>query len=208
MFPIAYVYVVGLSANVNAITTMTSDLQHPTLIKIQELFDARGALQYGEAINQIEHALQCGSLAEQDGATPNLVLAAWLHDIGHMQHRDAAAAVAQGSDDMHQVLGARLLAQWFGPAVAEPVRLHVDAKRYLCKRENGYWEHLSLVSKRTLEIQGGPMTEEEALDFERTPFHADAVLVRRWDDMGKQPGVITRSHAYFMTIAASRVHAD
>ena len=198
----------GLSASVNSIPSMNSDLQHPTLVEIQRLFDARGALQYGEAINQIEHALQCGSLAEQDGATPDLVLAAWLHDIGHMQHRNAAAAVAQGSDDMHQVLGAKLLAQWFGPAVAEPVRLHVDAKRYLCKRETGYWEHLSPVSKRTLEIQGGPMTEEEALAFERAPFHADAVRVRRWDDMGKQPGAITRSHAYFMAIAASRVQAD
>ena len=157
---IAYVYVIVLFANVDAIPSMSSDLQHPALVEIQRLFDARGALQYGEAINQIEHALQCGSLAEQDGATPDLMLAAWLHDIGHMQHRDAAAAVAQGSDDMHHVLGARLLAQWFGPAVAEPVRLHVDAKRYLCKRETGYWEHLS------------------------------------W------------SHAYFMAIAASHVHAD
>lgn len=165
-FPIAYVYVVGLSTNVNVIPPMTSDLQHPALLKIQQLFDDRGALQCGEAINQIEHALQCDSLTEQDGATPILVLAAWMHDIGHMQHRDAAAAVAQGSDDMHQVLGAKLLAQWFGP-----VRLHVDAKRYLCKRETGYWEHLSSLSMRTLEIQGGPMTDEEAPDFERTPFH-------------------------------------
>ena len=64
------------------------------------------------------------------------------------------------------------------------------------------------MSKRTLEIQGGPMTEEEALAFERAPFHADAVRVRRWDDMGKQPGAITRSHAYFMAIEGSRVHAD
>lgn len=187
---------------------MISNLQHPTLIKIQQLFDTRGALQYGEAINQIEHALQCGSLAERDGATPSLVLAAWLHDIGHMQHRDAAAAVAQGSDDMHHVMGAKLLAQWFGPAVSEPVRLHVDAKRYLCKRERGYWARLSPLSQRTLEIQGGPMTQEETLEFERTPFHADAVLVRRWDDMGKQSGAVTRSLAHFLTLAASHVHAD
>lgn len=186
---------------------MTSDLQHPALEAIQQLFDARGTLQYGEAINQIEHALQCGSLAEQDGAAPCLVLAAWLHDIGHMQHRDAAAAVAEGADDRHQALGAKLLDRWFGPEVTEPVRLHVEAKRYLCHREAGYWERLSTLSKRTLEIQGGPMTEDEALAFERLPFHADAVRVRRWDDIGKQPGMRTQTHAHFMALAAACVRA-
>ena len=178
---------------------------HPALAEIQRLFDTRGTLQYGEAINQIEHALQCGSLAEQEGAPPRLVLAAWLHDIGHLQHRDAAGAVAEGVDDAHQVLGAKLLSRWFGPEVTEPVRLHVEAKRYLCQREAGYWERLSTLSKRTLAIQGGPMSENEALAFERTPFHAEAVRVRRWDDLGKQPGMRTQPHAHFMAMAAQCV---
>lgn len=180
---------------------------HPALAEIQRLFDTRGTLVYGEAVNQIEHALQCGTLAEQDGAAPSLVLAAWLHDIGHMQHRDAAAAVAEGADDVHEALGAKFLARWFGPEVAEPVRLHVDAKRYRCTREPGYRDRLSPLSKRTLEIQGGPMTEAEALAFERTLFHAEAVRLRRWDDVGKQPGMATHSHAHFLAMAAGCVRA-
>lgn len=184
---------------------MTFDLSHPALVEIQRLFDARGTLQYGEAINQIEHALQCGTLAEQDHASPALILAAWLHDIGHMQHRDAAAAVAQGADDVHEALGAKFLSRWFGPEVAEPVRLHVEAKRYLCTRESGYWASLSPLSQRTLDIQGGPMTEDEAQAFEATPYHADAVRLRRWDDVGKQVGMLTRDHEHFMRMAADWV---
>ena len=186
---------------------MNAPMSQPALAEIQRLFDTRGTLVYGEDVNQIEHALQCGTLAEQRGATPPLVLAAWLHDIGHMQHRDAAGAVADGRDDAHEALGAKFLAHWFGPEVSEPVRLHIAAKRYLCTTEPGYWERLSPLSKRTLEIQGGPMTGPEARAFEQSPFHADALSLRRWDDSAKQPGMATRSQEHFMEIAARYVHA-
>lgn len=180
---------------------MTPTDRHPALAEIQRLFDSRGHLVYGEAVDQTAHALQCGSLALQAQAPDSLVLAAWLHDIGHMQHRDASAAVALGEDDRHEALGARLLARWFGPAVAEPVRLHVAAKRYLCNAEAGYWEQLSPLSRRTLEIQGGPMDEAEARAFEQTPFAGDALQLRRWDDLGKQPGLATHGLPAFMAIA-------
>lgn len=187
---------------VNAPISMNTPTLHPALAEIQHLFDTRGLLVYGEAVNQIEHALQCGSLALQEDAEPALVLAAWLHDIGHMQHRDAASAIAHGDDDAHEALGAKFLLRWFGPEVAEPVRLHVQAKRYLCATEPGYLERLSTLSKRSLEIQGGPMTEPEARAFELGPFRADAVRLRLWDDIGKQPGMVTRPHEHFMAIAA------
>lgn len=184
------------------IHAMTTDTPHPALAEIRHLFDTRGLLVYGEAVNQIEHALQCGTLAQQQGAPVALVLAAWLHDIGHMQHRDAAAAVDQGRDDAHEALGSKFLQRWFGPDVAEPVRLHVQAKRYLCTTEPGYWERLSALSRRTLEIQGGPMSEDEARVFEQNPYSADAVRLRRWDDIGKQPGMMTHSIDHFMALAA------
>lgn len=177
----------------------------PALAEIQRLFDNRGTLVYGEDVNQIEHALQCGTLAADSGAAPALVLAAWLHDIGHMQHRDAATAVAEGRDDAHEALGAKFLAYWFGPEVSEPVRLHIAAKRYLCATEPGYWERLSPLSKRTMEIQGGSMTKTEAQAFEQNLFHADALSLRRWDDAAKQPGMATRSYEHFMAIAAGYV---
>lgn len=177
------------------------------LARIQDLFAARGTLVYGEAVNQIEHALQCATLAERSGAPAPMIMAAWLHDIGHLQHHDAAAAVRDGVDDAHELLGAKLLGRWFGPAVSEPVRLHVQAKRYLCTREDGYWDRLSTLSRQTLLIQGGPMSEGEARCFEQEPFHADALRLRRWDDSAKVAGALTRSHAHFMGVAASVIQA-
>lgn len=175
---------------------------HPALAEIQRLFDTRGMLVYGEAVNQVEHALQCATLAERENAPPQLLLAAWLHDIGHMQHRDAAGAVAHGADDAHEALGAKFLARWFGPEVAEPVRLHVDAKRYLCATEPGYQAGLSPLSARTLQIQGGPMQAQQCQAFAANPFCEAAVRLRRWDDMGKQPGMRTLTLSHCMAIAA------
>lgn len=175
---------------------------HPALHAIQRLFDARGQLVYGEAVNQIEHALQCGALAEQAGAPAPLVVAACLHDIGHMQHRDPAAAVAEQVDDVHEALGARLLSRWFGPDVTEPVRLHVDAKRYLCARDVAYRDGLSALSRQTLHIQGGPMTPQEAAHFESLVGASDAVRLRRWDDLAKRPRTATPPLTHFLELAA------
>ena len=83
--------------------------------------------------------------------------------------------------------GAAWLARWFGPAVTEPVRLHVAAKRYLCAAEPGYFALLSPASVYTLSLQGGPMTPAEAAAFASGPCAADAVAVRRWDDAAKDP---------------------
>ena len=186
---------------------MSQDEAHPALAEIQRLFDTRGTLAYGEAVNQTEHALQCATLADQQAAPEPLVLAAWLHDIGHMQHRDAAAAVQEGRDDAHEALGAKFLARWFGPEVTEPVRLHVDAKRYLCATEPGYRESLSPLSQRTLEIQGGPMSEAEVRAFEQGPYSGDAVRLRRWDDIGKQPGAATLPHHHLIQLARRHLRA-
>lgn len=165
---------------------------------MQRLFDAHGTLAYGESVNQIEHALQCAALAEAAGAADTLVVAALLHDLGHMLHRDAARALSAGEDDQHERLGAETLERWFGPAVSTPVSLHVSAKRYLCAREPGYLERLSPVSTRTLELQGGPMDGHEAAAFEALARFEDAVRLRRWDDAAKKRGQATAPLAHFM----------
>jgi phosphonate degradation associated HDIG domain protein len=181
---------------------MNPPAAHPAIAAIRQLFQEKGELIYGEAVNQVQHALQCGALAEAQGAAPSLVVAAVLHDVGHMLHRDAAGAVQAGDDDRHERLGAKFLLRWFGPEVAEPVRLHVDAKRYLCTREPGYWAALSPLSQRTLEIQGGPFTEEQARAFEQLPHAMEAVSVRRWDDDGKKAGVNTPGLEHYLALAA------
>ena len=102
---------------------------HPALLEITRMFDLKGKLAYGETVNQIEHALQCGALAEAENAPASLVVAAVLHDIGQMPPKDAAAAVTTGTDDFHQLLGAQYRRPWFGPEGAYPVKLHGEAQR-------------------------------------------------------------------------------
>src|SRR3954447_283289 len=100
---------------------------------LADLFETRGkAMYFGEAVTEAEHALQAAHLAEDDGADDALVSAALLHDVGHLLHHLGEDAADRGIDDRHEDVGRAWLAKWFGPAVAEPVRLHVAAKRYLC----------------------------------------------------------------------------
>ena len=156
---------------------------------IGELFagpEARDHL--GEPVPIGEHMLQAGALAEAAGAEGALVVAALLHDIGHLLGED---------EDRHGEAGANWLSQWFGDAVTEPVRLHVAAKRYLCAVDAGYFGLLSAESVRTLSLQGGPMTTAEVAAFEALPFSRDAVAVRRWDDQAKDTVVTPPRFAHF-----------
>ena len=154
-----------------------------------ELFRAKGELAYeGEGISQLAHGWQCGQLALQAGATPALQLASWLHDIGHLLSDLAGTPTLQGLDDRHEATGAQLLATIWGPAVAEPVRLHVHAKRYLVAAFPHYRERLSEDSLRSLALQGGPMSLAECVQFQTSPYALDAQQLRSWDDTGKRVG--------------------
>jgi [1-hydroxy-2-(trimethylamino)ethyl]phosphonate dioxygenase len=165
------------------------------------LFERHGDQVYGEAVTQLEHALQCAHAAERDGAPPALITAALLHDVGHMLHDDPGGALQRGIDDRHEVVGATWLTQWFGNDVVRPVALHVVAKRYLCLVDAGYTASLSPVSLRTLALQGGPMRDSEAQSFAATQHAAAAVQVRRWDEVGKLPDLATPDLAHFLAIA-------
>jgi phosphonate degradation associated HDIG domain protein len=147
----------------------------------------KGARQYGsECASQVEHAVQCAWRAERDSGDPALITAALFHDIGHMLHRFGENAAPRGIDDRHEMLGYKLLRKFFGDPVCMPVKLHVDAKRYLCAVEAGYFEGLSAASVHSLELQGGPFSAAEAKDFVETPFARDAVRLRRWDEAAKE----------------------
>ena len=167
---------------------------------IGELFggpDARDHM--GEPVPIGEHMLQAGALAQAAGAQAPLVAAALLHDIGHL--------LGETEEDRHGETGARWLGQWFGPAVTEPVRLHVPAKRYLCAADAAYFGLLSAESVRTLALQGGPMTAAEVAAFEALPFCRDAVAVRRWDDQAKDPAVTAPGFAHFAPLLAALVRS-
>jgi gamma-butyrobetaine dioxygenase len=157
---------------------------------IADLFETRGrALYFGEAVTEAEHALQSAHLAEQEGADDALVAAALLHDVGHLLHMHGEDVADRGIDGRHEVVGCGWLAKWFGPAVAEPVRLHVAAKRYLCAVDVSYLARLSPASRQSLDLQGGPFAAAEATEFERNPHHAAAVRLRHWDDAAKVVGL-------------------
>jgi [1-hydroxy-2-(trimethylamino)ethyl]phosphonate dioxygenase len=157
---------------------------------IADLLETRGrALYFGEAVTEAEHALQSADLAGADGADDALVVAALLHDIGHLLHWHGEDVADRGIDGRHEEIGCAWLRRWFGPAVAEPVRLHVAAKRYLSVVDRAYTRLLSPASRQSLELQGGPFCAAEVAAFEQLPFFREAVRLRRWDDAAKVPGL-------------------
>lgn len=161
--------------------------------RLESLFRQRGAEAYlGEPVTVAGHMLQCAALAQAEGAAETLIAAALLHDIGHLSEGVVGEYSPDDTvDKRHDRAGANFLQGHFIPAVVEPVRLHVAAKRYLCGIDAGYYGKLSAASQHSLALQGGPMNAAEIAAFEALDFHRDAVRVRRWDDGGKVEGLRT-----------------
>jgi [1-hydroxy-2-(trimethylamino)ethyl]phosphonate dioxygenase len=172
--------------------------------RILSLFrDSGDGAYFGEAVTETEHALQCAHWAERAGSPPEVIAAALLHDVGHLLHDLGEDFADRGIDDRHEDGGAKWLAEYFDPAVTDPVRLHVAAKRYLCAVDPTYQSGLSKASLLSLRLQGGPMSEEEVADFERKPHYRSAVAVRRWDDAAKVPGLAVPGLEHYRSLLAS-----
>jgi phosphonate degradation associated HDIG domain protein len=167
---------------------------HPITQEILDLFATNGGSMYGgEAVTQLEHALQCAEQARKHNASNELITASLLHDIGHLLHDLPDDASDKGIDDMHELLGDKYLTKHFKLGAVQPVKLHVQAKRYLCATEPGYLETLSTPSKISLELQGGIMDKDEVALFEKNEFYKEAVDLRRWDDLAKDPNLVSPS---------------
>ena len=143
---------------------------------------------FGEPVSQREHALQAAHLAEQEGASDALIIAALLHDIGHLLHHEGEDIADRGIDARHEAVGDAWLTHYFGPPVTEPARLHVAAKRYLCAVEPEYLRQLSPASQQSLRLQSGPFSPAEVQEFEQNPYFREAVRLRHWDDAAKISG--------------------
>ena len=175
---------------------MTSIPQSSDFLNLLDtIFEDEGARTYlGESVSISEHMIQAAQQAQKSDAPDSLVAAALLHDIGYFTR------VRLAHDELarqHDEIAAAFLSSHFGPEVTEPVRLHVQAKRYLCAVEPDYLNELSDASVRTLNLQGGPMSDEETCAFEANPYHRDALRVRRYDDQGKVDSAITPVFANF-----------
>lgn len=158
---------------------------------ITRLLTERGAQQYGmEAVSQLEHALQCAHLAERAGESDELVLACLLHDLGHLLAAEKAGTTEPDlkTDDLHQYTVLPFLRHVLPDAILEPIRMHVDAKRYLCQVESGYFESLSPASVASLVKQGGIFDASQCEEFIAQEHAYEAVRLRRYDDFAKVAG--------------------
>ena len=159
--------------------------------EIRNLFDQRGHLAYGEGVSELQHALQAASLALKDNAPNNLIVAALLHDIGHLLHELPENVAEQGIDGHHERIGEKWLENYFGPEISQPVRLHVAAKRYQCTVNPDYLAQLSPASLNSFTLQGDKMNGDEVSAFEKNPFFKNALQLRTWDDNAKDPEMET-----------------
>ena len=168
-----------------------------TVAELLDLYERRGGEHYGEGVSQRDHGLQCAARARDDAATPELIAAALLHDVGHLivdtqANNDFDLAI---NDDHHDAVGGRCLAAIFGPRVSQPVALHVTAKRWLCTVDRTYLARLSAASQQTFRAQGGALDDAARQRFEAHPGFDDALRVRRWDDDAKVSGAPVREFA-------------
>ena len=154
---------------------------------LQWLRSAADADYIGEDVSQLGHALQCATLATRQ-KDPDLVLAALLHDIGHLAPSDEPSMEGLGTRNHEQVGADTLMRLGFSHRVARLVAGHVAAKRYLATTREGYLDKLSAASRRTLDLQGGPMSETEAQAFRQSSYFDDLIKLRIWDETGKNLG--------------------
>lgn len=168
--------------------------------EIIRMYEQHGGEEYaGEKVTQLEHMLQTAELAKKQGFDEEVILAAFLHDIGHI------CVAAHSENEMegygiqdHEEVGADFLAQkGFSKKVIRLVQSHVDAKRYLTYRNPHYYEQLSEASKKTLEYQGGKMSAEEAAIFEQDPLFPLIIQMREWDEQAKIEGLPSPELEYY-----------
>lgn len=170
---------------------------------INQLFESQGDEQYfGEHISQFEHAAQAALLAQKQGYDAEIQVAAFLHDIGHL-------LPVTSTDDLMEIYGRvnheKVAADWlrengFSEKIAVLIENHVAAKRYLTYINEYYYRGLSEASKKTLEFQGGKMTQEEAHEFEQMPYFDLIIKLRRWDDAAKVMNMNLPNLDYFLNI--------
>ncbi|MFZ5955894.1 phosphonate degradation HD-domain oxygenase [Pseudomonas knackmussii] len=180
-------------------------IRHAFLDELAERFASFGAEPYGESVSQAEHALQCATLAERAGCADSLVIAALLHDIGHLYENPDEI---ESRDLRHEEVGAHLLCRMLPESVWQPVLLHVAAKRYLCAVDPAYHAGLSPASRHSLALQGGPFDERAAMAFLKAPYAEDAITLRRLDDLGKDPAMRTPELSHFFPALERLLRVD
>ena len=172
--------------------------------KIISNFLNNKSLYIGENITIAEHMIQTAMLAEKNKCSDDLICSSLLHDYGHFIVDDPDLLVSKSLDGKHENLGYEFLKKHFASDVIEPIKLHVNAKRYLC-RNKSYYEHLSKASKISLDFQGGLMNDEEAEKFSLLRYFKEAVKVREYDDDGKVPDIKMKKIEDYQELISSQL---
>ncbi len=175
---------------------------------IANIFARRGGEEYlGEPVTMAEHMLQGATIAEQNGQSQTVIVAALLHDIGHFTSEFGTFSMDDTEDRFHEEAGAKVLEQFFPSVVTDCVRHHVAAKRYLCATKPDYFARLSAASVHSLQLQGGPMAADEVEAFRQNPNLQEIIQVRYLDDAGKRHHMDTPPFAHFAPMVQRIVDA-
>lgn len=173
--------------------------------EIIELYTKHGNSEYfGEQVTQLQHAFQSAQIARDQQCDEEMILAAFLHDIGHLCVIGHNVKVMENYGVMnHEKIGAAFLRnRKFSERLIELVQAHVSAKRYLTYKDEAYYSQLSDASKKTLEFQGGKMSKDEAYIFEGNPLFHEMIAMRKIDEQAKDedlhPGDLLPFHKMIM----------
>ena len=185
------------------------DLDRTNIVAfLEDIFDRRGGEEYlGEPVTMAEHMLQSAHFAEAAGEPPIVIAAALLHDVGHFTSEFGMFSMDDTEDRYHEEAGADVLAQFFPPLVVNCVRYHVAAKRYLCATDESYFSKLSDASVHSLNLQGGPMNEDEVSEFEKLEDLPAVIRVRHYDEAGKEAGMATKPFSAYRDLLQNIVDA-
>ena len=160
------------------------------LINILKLFHENNYI--GEDVSQLEHFVLAAQYAEDEyPSDKELIVAAFLHDIGHQPdcHGKDTMVDENGQNlgvQNHETIGENYLRDMgFSERVCKLVGNHVKAKRYLALVNQSYSEKLSHASSKTLALQGGIMSEYDAELFKKEKYFDDSITVRKYDELSK-----------------------
>lgn len=173
---------------------------------IGSIFDRRGGEEYlGEPVTMGEHMLQGATIAEQNGQSEEIIVAALLHDIGHFTSEFGTFTMDDTEDRHHEDAGAEVLERFFPKVITDCCRYHVAAKRYLCATRPAYFKRLSEASIHSLNLQGGAMNATEVAEFEKNPNLETIIAVRYLDEAGKRPDMETPDYWHFAPMVQRQV---
>ncbi len=168
--------------------------------ELVELYATKGFETFeGDRITtQTSHGLQTAMIAEREGASAAMIVAALLHDIGRIVNPKDREITDSGGDAKHEEVARKFLEPWFEPKVTMPIKWHVAAKRYLVATDPAYGKKVSPGSTRSMAGQGGVLTKDEAKAFIEQPYAKEGVALRRWDDRAKSPDAKTPPFEHFV----------